>query len=76
MILNGPKSNQMDTGFLDRLASQLKCEKSAACRRAIQRLLAFMKERCELGEFESHTEAEAEFRRLVDAEEGCGGNQV
>ena len=61
----------MNTDFLDRLASQLKHDKNPACRRAIERLLAFMKERFELGEFESHTEAETEFRRLIGAEEAC-----
>lgn len=61
----------MDTDFLDRLASQLKRDKSASCRRAIQRVLAFMKERCELGEFEGYTEAETEFRRLVESEVAC-----
>jgi hypothetical protein len=34
----------METGFLDRLANQLKENKSAACRRAIQRILVRLKE--------------------------------
>jgi predicted transcriptional regulator len=29
----------METGFLDRLANQLKANKTAICRRAIQRIL-------------------------------------
>ena len=61
----------METDFLDRLASQLKRDKNVACRRAIQRLLAAMKKRCESGEFKSHTEAEAELRRLVASEDSC-----
>jgi hypothetical protein len=39
----------METGFLDRLANQLKQNKNAACRRAIQRILVRMKEHCESG---------------------------
>jgi hypothetical protein len=30
-----------------------------------------MKERCESGGFQTHTEAEAEFRKLVEREEAC-----
>jgi hypothetical protein len=33
----------VSTDFLDRLASQLRANKSAACRRAIQRILAIVK---------------------------------
>ena len=36
-----------ETGFLNRLANQLKINKSATCRRAIQRILVRMKEHCE-----------------------------
>jgi len=39
----------METGFLDRLANQLKVNKSATCRRAIQRILVRIKEHCESG---------------------------
>jgi hypothetical protein len=55
----------MDTAFLDRLATQLKVGKSAACRRAIERILVRMKEHCESGRYHSTTEAGNEFRRLL-----------
>ena len=58
----------METGFLDRLANQLKVNKSATCRRAIQRILVRIKEHCESGQYKSTTEAENEFRRLVELE--------
>jgi hypothetical protein len=56
---------------LDRLASQLKANKSAACRRAIQRILAVVKKNFEDGKYKSDVEAEADFRQLVDRDEGC-----
>jgi hypothetical protein len=40
----------METGFLDRLANQLKANKSATCRRAIQRILVRIKDHCESGQ--------------------------
>jgi hypothetical protein len=61
----------METGFLDRLANQLKANKSATCRRAIQRILVRIKEHCERGEYRSTTEAESEFRRLVESDLAC-----
>ncbi len=61
----------MSTDFLDRLANQLKVDKSAACRRAIQRILAVVKKNFEDGKYENDVEAEADFRRLVDRDEGC-----
>ena len=61
----------MSTGFLDRLASQLKAGRSAACRRAVQRILASMKNEYEAGRFKTHTEAESEFRKQVEGEEAC-----
>jgi hypothetical protein len=39
----------METGFLDRLANQLRVNKTATCRRAFQRILVRMKEHCESG---------------------------
>ena len=54
----------MSTDFLDRLASQLKANKSAACRRAIQRILAVVKKNLEDGKYENDVEAEADFRQL------------
>ena len=61
----------MSTDFLDRLASQLRANKSAACRRAIQRILAIVRNNCEDGKYKNDVEAEADFRHLVDLEEGC-----
>jgi predicted transcriptional regulator len=56
---------------LDRLATQLKSNKSAVCRRAIQRILAVVKKNFEDGKYKDDVEAEADFRRLVDRDEGC-----
>jgi len=61
----------MDTAFLDRLATQLKVGKSAACCRAIERILVRMKEHYESGQYHSTTEAENEFRRLVETDLAC-----
>jgi hypothetical protein len=60
-----------DTQFLERLAQVLKAGKKAACQRAIGRLLASMKKRYEDGEYESPSQAEFAFRRLVDEESPC-----
>jgi len=67
----------METAFLDRLANQLKANKSATCRRAIQRILVRIKEHCESGQHQRATDAENEFRRLVESDlilqvVGCG----
>jgi hypothetical protein len=61
----------MDTAFLDRLATQLKISKSAACRRAIQRILVRIKEHYVSGQYRSTIEAESEFRRLVESDLAC-----
>ena len=61
----------METDFLDRLANQLKVNKSATCRRAIQRILVRIKEHCEGGQYQSTTEAENEFRRLAESDLAC-----
>jgi hypothetical protein len=61
----------MSTEFLDRLATELKIGKSAACRRAIQRILDRMKKHYESGQYRSTTEAENEFRRLVGTDLAC-----
>jgi hypothetical protein len=61
----------VSTDFLDRLSTQLKANKSAPCRRAIQRILAVVKENFEDGKYKNHVEAEAEFRQLVNRDEGC-----
>jgi hypothetical protein len=61
----------MDSGFLNRLAKVLKTGKSAACQRAIERLLAKMKNRYEGGEFDSPSKAELAFRKMVEEETAC-----
>ena len=61
----------MSTDFLERLASQLKVNKSAACRRAIQLILAVVKKTFEDGKYKNAVEAEADFRQLVNRDEGC-----
>ena len=61
----------METGFLDRLANQLKANKSASCRRAIERILVRIKDHCESGQYQSTTDAENEFRRLVESDLAC-----
>jgi hypothetical protein len=61
----------VSTDFLEHLASQLKVDKSAACRRAIQRILAVVKKNFEGGKYENNVEAEADFRQLVDRDDAC-----
>jgi len=61
----------MDTGYLDRLADQLKVNKTAACRRAVNRMLAEMKKRCNAGEYGNQTEAENGFRKLIEDQSTC-----
>jgi len=60
----------MDTGFLDRLATQLKLNKSAA-RRSIQRTLAVVKKMFEDHRYKNHVEAESDFGQLVDRDDAC-----
>lgn len=61
----------MDTEFLDRLAKVLKTGKCAACQRAVGRILAWMKQRFDAGEFDSPSKAELAFRELVANELSC-----
>ena len=61
----------MNTEFLDRLAEQLRSRKSAACRRAIGRILSDVKRCCEEGVYDSKPEAERSFRALVEKEPAC-----
>jgi hypothetical protein len=61
----------VSTDFLERLASQVRANKSAACRRAIQRILAVVKKNFEDGKYKNDVEAEADFRQLMDRAEGC-----
>jgi hypothetical protein len=67
------------TEYLDRLALQLKAGKNPNCRRAINRILAEMKKRCEAGEYSNQTEAESAFRKFVEDESACqkvGGSKT
>jgi len=61
----------MNVEFLDRLASQLKADKSPACRRAINRILDEMKQRCEDGKYNTPMAAESAFRESVEKEQAC-----
>jgi hypothetical protein len=61
----------MGTEFLDQLATQLKADKTPACRRAINRILDGMKKRVEGGEFPTPMDAEAMLRKLVEDERAC-----
>jgi hypothetical protein len=58
----------VSTEFLDRLASQLKIGKDPASRRAIERILDVIKKSYDNGQYQSSTEAERDFRRLVEGE--------
>jgi hypothetical protein len=58
-----------DSDFLDRLASHLKTDKGAACRRAIERMHAVLKSNYEAGKYSSQTEAELDFIKLVNERE-------
>jgi hypothetical protein len=61
----------MDTEYLNQLAEQLKVDKNPPCRRAINRILADTKKRCEEGKYETPMEAEAALRRLVEQTRPC-----
>jgi hypothetical protein len=61
----------MELGQLDQLAEQLKIDKNPACRRAINRILAEFKERCEKGEYDNPLSAEAAFRKSVEEQTSC-----
>jgi hypothetical protein len=61
----------MNTDFLDQLAEQLKVDKNAACRRAIERILAMMKERYNEGVYKSRPSAELDLRKLVEQQGTC-----
>jgi hypothetical protein len=57
------------TGFLDRLASELKIGRHAAYRHAVQRVLETVRKNYESGQYRSSTEAEYMLRKLVEQEQ-------
>ena len=57
------------TGFLERLASELKIGRHAAYRHTVQRVLETVKKNYEAGQYRSTTEAELMFRKLVEQEQ-------
>jgi hypothetical protein len=61
----------MNADFLDQLAGQLKVDKNAACRRAIERILAMVKKRCDEGVYDSNTAAELDLRNFVEQQGTC-----
>lgn len=61
----------MNAAFLDRLAGQLKVDRSAACGRAIERILAVVTKNYEGGMYSSETAAELEFRKFVEQQVTC-----
>ena len=64
------------TEYLDQLAQQLKIDKNAACRRAIERILAMIKKRCDERRYESRTAAELDFRKVVEQQGTCQNRKV
>jgi hypothetical protein len=57
------------TGFLERLASELKIGRHAAYRHAVQRALETIRKNYESGQYRSTTEAEYMLRKLVEQEQ-------
>ena len=57
------------TGFLERLASELKIGRHAAYRHAVQRVLETVRKNYESGQYRSSTEAEYMLRKLVEQEQ-------
>jgi hypothetical protein len=55
-----------DTEYLNQLADQLKIDKTPARRRAINRILAEVKARCDSGEYDNPMAAESAFRKFVE----------
>jgi hypothetical protein len=57
------------TGFLDKLASELKIGRHAAYRHAVQRVFEIVRKNYESGQYRSTTEAEYMLRKLVEQEQ-------
>jgi hypothetical protein len=68
-ITNNPLPGVPPTGFLDRLASELKIGRHAAYRHAVQRVLETVRKNYESGQYRSTTEAEYMLRKLVEQEQ-------
>jgi hypothetical protein len=56
----------MAPSTFDQLAQQLKIDKNAACRRAIERILAMIKNRYDQDAYDGRTAAELDLRKLVE----------
>jgi hypothetical protein len=65
----------MDTSFLDRLAQQLRIDKTPSCRRAINRILDEMKQRYESGQYNTPMAAESDFREFVEKDLAWAGTK-
>jgi hypothetical protein len=61
----------MGTAFLTRLVHQLRIGKTPGCRRAINRILEEIKNRCENGKYDTPMAAESAFRESVENERAC-----
>jgi hypothetical protein len=57
------------TGFLDKLASELKIGRHADYRHAVQRVLETVRKNYESGQYRSTTEAEYMLRKLVEQDQ-------
>ena len=68
-IVNNPLPGIPPTGFLDKLASDLKIGRHAAYRHAVQRALETVRKNYESGEYRSTTEAEYMLRKLAEQEQ-------
>jgi len=60
------------TAFLDHLADELKIGRDSAYRQAVRHALALVKKNFESGQYQSTTEAELMFRRMVEKEDRAG----
>jgi hypothetical protein len=71
LISGDTSAMNADSVFLDRLSGQLKVDKSAACCRAIERILALVKRNYQDGKYGNEAEAELDVRRLVEKQGTC-----
>jgi len=70
-IANNPLLGIPPTGFLDKLASELKIGRHAAYRHAVQRVLETVRKNYESGQYRSTTEAQYMLRKLVEQEQNA-----